>query len=188
MRKRRLAFSVVAVSTVRDAVGHERHKAAVVAMPAVRLGRHIGAVRLDQNAVERQSRDGLDRAAGVFEGHDTREAQIPTALGKPKRHFRRAGEAVEHAARVGMPPDDVHGVAVRLALVDDDRELQRLGQLELLLEGNDLPRARHVLIVIIQPDLADGAHARIGRQRAVAVEQTDAASSGWLPTAAYTKS
>ena len=124
-------------------------------MPAVRLGRHIGAVRFDQNAVERQSRDGLDRAAGVFEGHDTREAQIPAALGKPKRHFRRAGEAVEHAARVGVPPDDVHGVAVRLALVDDDREPQRLGQLKLLLKGNDLPRARQIIAFEQQLELAE---------------------------------
>ena len=65
---------------------------------------------------------------------------------------------MKHAAHVRMTHDDVHGVAVCLALVDDHGKLQRLGQLKLLLKGDDLLRTRHVLIMIVQPDLTDCHH------------------------------
>ena len=67
-----------------------------------------------------------------------------------------------------MGAQDVHGVAVGLTLVHDDGEVQLLGQRKLLFKGHALLRAGHVLIMIVQPDLADGAHARRGAQGAVA--------------------
>ncbi len=70
-----------------------------------------------------------------------------------------------------MGTQDVHGVAAGLTLVHDDGEVQLLGQCELLFKGRALLRAGHILIMIVQPDLAMAAHARRGAQGAVAGKQ-----------------
>ena len=84
-----------------------------------------------------------------------------------------------------MPPDDVHCVRVRFAFVDDDGQAERLSQLKLLLESDDLPRPRHVLIVIIQSDFPDGADLRVGAQAAVDVQQPAVHAGGIVRVAAH---
>ena len=73
---------------------------------------------------------------------------------------------MEHAAQPRIVAHDAQAVAVRLAVMHDDRQIQLECKLQL--------RAEHPLLlclcgcvpVIVQPDLADGADLRLRRQRA----------------------
>ena len=56
-----------------------------------------------------------------------------------------------------MVSQHVQTVAVGLPLVDDHRQIQLLGQLQLLLKGQKLLPAGHILIVVVQADFSDGA-------------------------------
>ena len=57
---------------------------------------------------------------------------------------------------------------MRFTLVDDDRHGKLLCQRQLHPEGVFLDLARDILVVIVQPDLADGAHAGVLAERTVA--------------------
>ena len=73
---------------------------------------------------------------------------------------------MEHTAQLRIVAHDAQAVAVRLAVMHDDRQIQLERKLQL--------RAEHPLLlclcggvpVIVQPDLADGADLRLRRQRA----------------------
>ena len=57
---------------LRDLRRDEGDIAAVVAPSAIGLGCHVGAIRFDQNAFERQRLHRFDGSACVFEGDNTR--------------------------------------------------------------------------------------------------------------------
>ena len=70
-----------------------------------------------------------------------------------------------HDALRPVFPEDVHHVAVRLAVVDRDRQAVLCGELELLHENLLLPRARAgVLPVVVEPDLTDRDDLRVRKQ------------------------
>ena len=72
---------------LRDFFCHERHKARVVAAASEWLRGHVGAVRFDEDALQRDLFRDLDRLACVFKRHDAGKADVPAALDQPKRQL-----------------------------------------------------------------------------------------------------
>ena len=65
---------------------------------------------------------------------------------------------MEHAADLREIVENSHGVAVGLPLMDDHRKVELPGQSQLRPEGLLLHGPGHVLVVVVQADLADGHH------------------------------
>ena len=159
-----------AIRTRRSAahLGQARRREHRVRRPALRpaqgLGRHVRRIRLGEQAVERDLRRDLDAVARVFERHDAAEADVQAERDGLPRELDAAGKAVHDALRPVFP-QDVHHVAVRLAVVDRDGQAVLCGELELLHEDLFLPRARAgVLPVVVEPDLADRDDLRVREQ------------------------
>ena len=73
---------------------------------------------------------------------------------------------MELAAHAGIARDHIHRVAVRLAVVDDDRQIKLLRQTKLHLQNLLLQLLPLQIVVIVQADLADGLHLFLLRPRA----------------------
>ena len=145
--------------------------ARIVARSAHGYGRHIGAVRFQQQPLKRHLGGDFDRFARIFVGHRTVEACVPAELPQLTRHLHAAGVAVEHAAHPGKFLHDGKAVRVRLTVVDDDGKVKLAREGELRAEHRLLEFLRRVLLpVIVQPDLPDGDDLRVLREPAQDVE------------------
>ena len=142
-------------------VGDEGRLAGLAAM---RHGREERRVGFDQQPVERQPRRGLLQIPGVLERHDARdrdvEAQIQRDIGKSAAR----GEAMDDAGIGALPhflAQDRGGIVLGIAGVDDDRQpgLARGGDMRA--EARLLPVAVAMVVIIIEPALADADDARM---------------------------
>ena len=119
-------------------------------------GGHIGAVGFEDNAIEREGGGDFDGFARVFERQDARKTDVPAAFDKPARHVERTRITVKDAGDFGKFTDDAHAIFVSLAFVNDDRHVEFACECHLHAESFLLSFAWHVLIMIIEPDLANG--------------------------------
>ena len=87
---------------------------------------------------------------------------------------------MEHAAQAWIIAHNAQAVAVRLPVVDDDREIQLQRQLQLRAQHDLLRRLRGGVPVIVQTDLADGADLGLRRQRADLLQTVVRPAGGFL--------
>ncbi len=92
------------------------------------------------------------------ECHDAAERHEPAGGQANIRQRRTPRVTVQHAAHAGRGglSQQRRGVVFRLARVDDHGTLQFVRKLELRAKGRNLLLARRVIVVIVQPTLADG--------------------------------
>ena len=153
------------VAELADLAGDFGNKRGFVTLAAMRDGREVGRVGLDQHAVEgddlRGVANGLRLGKRDVAGEGNHEAEIECAA----RMIDAAGEAVEDAAeRAGTPVRGDHleavvpGVfaVVGGAAVDDDRQLRSFCQLHLLQENRFLRFTGRVVVKIVEADFSPG--------------------------------
>ena len=87
---------------------------------------------------------------------------------------------MEHAAQARIVAHNAQAVAVRLPVVDDDREIQLQRQLQLRAQHDLLRCLRGGIPVIVQTDLADGADLGLRRQRADLLQTVVRPAGGFL--------
>ncbi len=110
---------------------------AVAADAAHRLRGHVGAVRLEDDLLQRQSRNGLCRPFGTLEGAGAAEAEIQPLPGQPHGVVRTAGIAVDDALGTVLFQQGVD-VGVGVSVVDDDGLVQLKRKADLRLKQRQL--------------------------------------------------
>src|SRR5207248_876885 len=90
-------------------------------LAAMRNGREIRGVGLDQDPIEWGEPRGLADGLGFGKREDAAEAQMESEIERLARFRRAAGEAVEDAWAGVMFAQNLHGVAPGLTGVNDDR-------------------------------------------------------------------
>ena len=131
----------------------------LVALAAKRHGRKVGRIRLHENPLRRQALHDLGQFRGVLVRQRAVDAEVPVTLQKLRRHLPAARIAVQHAAH--PPPlrlEKLQHVAVRLAVVDADGQIELAREIELAHEDRALQRALLLVLlpVVVEADLADG--------------------------------
>ena len=161
---------------LRDHLRGMPHKGRLVPFSPHGLRREIGRIGLDQHMLDRDLPDDLPQGFGLGERDGTGDRDRKTHFDQLPCQGNVAGEAVHHAAQVRRPllGQDLERVVVRLAVVDDDGQVQfpRLAQHvpELAL----LVRAGRMLVVVVEPDLAVGDHLLVLLRNAAAPRRQDA--------------
>jgi len=131
----------------------------LVALAAVRDRREIRAVGLEDDRVESDLAHGVAQRLRGLERHHAADPQHQVQLARKQLGLgRRPGKTVHHAAlraRIVSVPQRGHEVVVRLPLMKDQRQraVARVG--ELRREDGALDFARAVIVVIVEPGLAD---------------------------------
>ncbi len=149
----------------------------LVALAAKRLGREIGRVGLEQQALERHLAHRGAQLVRALEREDAAEAEVEAELERPQRQLWARAVAVDHAREAAgrhLLLEDPDRVLVGIAGVDHERQ-------PALPRGRDVdakhPRLhvlRAVLVVVVEPALADADDLRMvgeGEQRAGVVER-----------------
>ena len=198
-RRRALAASAAASSTrlrprasaIRAAVKGDAGR--LVGPAAERVRAEVGAVRLDQEAVERDtSGDLAERVERLVRERDhPGEGEVQAQVEERPRVVPGPGERVQDPAH--RPPERgelLDDVALALPAVDHHRQAALVGQVEVAAEPVLLDWKRRLVPVAVEPRLADGDHPRAARPgRRPAPSRPGAASPAWFgctPTAAKT--
>ncbi len=82
---------------LRDILSHIADKGAVAPGAADGFRGHVGAVRFQNDLLQRQGGDGFCGPLGPFEGARAAEAEVEPLLCQPERVVRAAGIAVDDA-------------------------------------------------------------------------------------------
>src|SRR5450830_1175981 len=152
--------------------------------PAVRVGREVGRIGLDEDLAERDGPQGLTQGVVGTERHRAREGQVPAATRAVPCHRGVPREAVEHRPlRGAVPLEHLDDLLVRVAVVDLQREAELLRERDVRAEGLDLDRAAaRTRTEVVEPGLADRAHpvvaARDRRDRRDRVVEPDVMTRG----------
>ena len=140
-----------------EPVAHDRHARGLVARAAVRLGREVGAVGLE----DERRRGSIFATSGNLEFLYVSGPPMP--MRKPRSSAWRAsstppGKGVEDPADLRGPllAENRYRVVEGLARVDDDRFLEIERDPDLPPEYLALPLPRRKIAVVIEPRLADG--------------------------------
>src|SRR5215212_1752223 len=133
---------------------------------SMRRGRKIRSVRLDQEAVLRHGGGDAAQLVGVLEGEDPREGDIEPEIDADPGQLGPGGEAVQDGVEAPSPAlvcQNVDHLVVSLAGVDDEWQaaLPRGGDMGA--KDTALHVARTAVVVEVEPGLADGDAARMGR-------------------------
>jgi hypothetical protein len=141
-------------------VGDERHMGGLVALPAMRNRREIGAVGLDEQAVQRHEGRHLLELGGARKGHDSGQRQVVSGVQDAPGGGRVAGEAVEDHRDVPglLLRENRERVVLGLARVDDDRQAALPRQRDL--------GAEHGVLRVRGARSRSGSRARFRRRRA----------------------
>src|SRR5579884_2175045 len=145
-------------------LGDHAHERGLVAPAAVRHGREVRRIGLDEEALGGHEAHRRAQRLGVLERHDARhrdgEAQVEVAA----RVGGVAGEAVDDAAHGvrALGAQQLRRLGVRLADVDDEGPAVRAGERHVAGESRALCRARRAVIVVVEAGLADGDDAGCG--------------------------
>ena len=142
-----------------DGIADEDDVARAVALAAVRHRGEEGRIGLDEQAVERAVHDHLAQLLGVGEGDDAAEGQEGA---DPQALFcllLAAAEAVEDRPR-GNPLllEYREGLVPGLPGMDHERQAVAVRQLDLGGEHVTLNSPGRVVVVEVEPALADGDH------------------------------
>ena len=130
----------------------------------MRLRRHIRAVRLDHQPLERHGGARLADAGGVLEGQHAGERNVETHIHVLARGLGAAAEAVHHAALYAARLDELERFRAGVARVDYHGQVRFPDQLELAREGAALRFAVRLVIMVIEPDLAYRDRLRLRRE------------------------
>ena len=129
---------------------------------------------------------GLHSLARIFEGKYAGKADVPATAYQLQGKFGGSGKTVKNALYIREFVHDLKAVSMGFTLMDDDGKLQLLCQLHLHAEGFLLNSSGHILIVIVQADLADGPYLGIIlSESAVLLDQGFVHMVGIVGMAAY---
>ena len=110
---------------------------------------------------------------GLLEGQDAGERDVEAERDRAPRQLAAAGEAMQHGREGALPRfllQDARHVVVGLARMDDQRQSGLARRRDVVAEALLLRVARAVVVVIVEPGLADrhdlgmAACARSGRR------------------------
>ena len=135
-----------------------------VALAALRHGREIGAVRLDEEQLTRRLAHDVGQLCRVLERQRPVDADVVPHLPEFVRRLEAARVAVEHAREITpLRLQNGKRIPVRVAVVDADGQSRRARHIELRAEKFALhgARLRVFLPVVVEPDLADGDNLRM---------------------------
>ena len=162
----RKKLSVVAASSSADAdaleLGHLGRgmgdEGGLVGLAALRHRREVGRVGLDQQPVERDVAHDGAQGLGRLEGDDARDRDVHAERQRPVRHLGARAEAMDQAGEGALGVfllEDVAGLAVGVAGMDDQRQAGLARRRDMGAEALGLLGARAVLVVEVEPGLAD---------------------------------
>ena len=155
----------------RDGCADEGHEGRPVGLAPVRDRGQVRAVGLDEEPVRRADRGRGAQVLGGLERDDAAEGEVGTEVQAAPGLVGAAGEAVEdRAVRHAGRGEQVEGLRPRLPRVDHEREVVVDGELDLRGEHLPLGVERRVLVVQVEPALADRDHLGLGEQRLETVE------------------
>lgn len=128
----------------------------LVPLPAVRYGRQVGRVRLDEQSVSWHESKKIV-VAPFFEGHDAAEGDAPARIDRELRQRVRARVTVQYPSHAGGSSftDEGARVVFSIAGVDNDRPAFLTRERELSREGSALCLTRRVVVVVVEAALAD---------------------------------
>jgi hypothetical protein len=127
----------------------------LIPFPAVGHWRKVRGIGLDQQTILRhQSKKIVVRP--LVERHDPAERHIPAGVDGELRQGMRAGVAMQNPDDSGSPclTDDRAHVVLRIAGVDYNRTVRFSSEGNLRGEGGTLRVARRVVVVVVEPTLA----------------------------------
>ncbi len=142
-----------------------RHVGRLVRLAAIGLGRQKRRVGLDQQAIERNRAGDVAQGFRFLEGDDAGERHVQPQLDGAHGELRPAGVAVqdrrERPALGVLVLEDGERVVVGIARVDLERQPGAARRLDVAPEAFRLRLGRAVLVVVVEPRLADGHHLRV---------------------------
>lgn len=150
-------------------LGDAPHPSRLVALPAMWHGREVGAVGLDEQPIGRDGGDRVTNVGGFRKGDDPGHRYAETQVERPARAGGAACEAVKHAPDVASPfaPNDVEGILVRFTSMNNDRKREGARQRDLAGEQLTLERPRREVVMVVEPDLANGPDATVAARLAL---------------------
>ncbi len=134
-------------------------------------GGEIRGVGFDQETVGGNPGGDLTKGVGIGEGDDAAEAEIEAEIEEGLGEGGGAGETVEDADAVGgsgpepgMFAEEIKGIGIGFAAMDDDGAPDLAGEVQLGGEELALSGGGVGFVMIIEPDFADGTDERgVGR-------------------------
>ena len=169
VRKRAAALAVVARATSAGRSSRAPARAAataddvgrLVALPPVAGGAEVGAVRLHHQALQGDGGQGAGQGEVAPVGQGAGGGEVEAQRDRPPGVFGVPVEAVQHAPRREAGAGQrVQRLRHGLPGVDDHREIEGGGELQLGCEGAGLDVPGGEVAVEVQPALPDGHHPR----------------------------
>ena len=128
--------------------------------------RQVRRVRLDQDAVERRERRRLAQVARVLERQDAREREVLAEVQVGARLGHAAREAVDDPVAAARSSPRIAGrLGVGVAYVRDHGQVRRARHRDEAPVGRLLLLARRMVVVVVEPGLADAHDPGRPRQR-----------------------
>jgi len=142
--------------------------------------RHVGAVGLQYQPVERHLPEDLPQVLAFGEGDPAADAEVEPQPDQPLGVRRRPPEAVRDAADLAgaLFGEDSAQVVVGIAAVHDERPIERPGEPDMGAKDVVLGGPAGVIVVVIEARLADGDDAGIGGYPVQRLEGIGGASPG----------
>ena len=123
-----------------------------------------GRIRLDEHAVRGEPLGRILQVPSVLEGHDPGKGDVEAQIESLSSQIRRAGEAMEHSGDATFPhclPKDLGRVFLGVASVNDERKPALARRIDVRLEALVLRPTLRIVVMIVEPALADGDHTRM---------------------------
>ena len=143
------------------------HIGRLVGAPAQRLRRKIRRVGLDQQPVERHFSRDIAQGFRILERHHAREGDIAAERKPAAGELGPSGEAMQHEGKGAarrLLLEDAGNVVVGVAGMDHERQAGLSRRVDVGAEAALLILARAVVVVIVEPGLADRHHLRMARK------------------------
>ena len=135
----------------------------VVHLPTVRMRREVRAVGLDEYPLYRNTAHHLCHPRGILKGYNAGKRDVPAHIHKLSRHLRTAAEAVQYASHTLVLLQHIETIAVCVAVVYLNRDIELACKAELHIEPA-LLRLAWDIPVIIESYLAEQANAVASEQ------------------------
>src|SRR5579875_2256688 len=140
--------------------------ARLVALAPEGYWRQIGAIRLDEDTIQRRPRGHLGQFGVLGKGQRPGEREIHPQVERVARYRNIADEAMEHTAQAHtVRAKQADHVGVRLTIVQDDRQIEFARQPKLRDERPALYITRGKIAIIIEANLTNRDDAWLARQR-----------------------
>src|SRR5262245_16124812 len=137
------------------------HISRLIALSPIRTGGEIGRIRLDQEAVRRQALRDRTRFVRPLESYDPGKRDEETERNRAAREIVAAREAMQDRGEGALPRfllQYSRHVLVRLARMNDERQVGCARNRDVIAEALFLRLARASLVVISEPGFSDCDH------------------------------